>query len=144
MLLDKCKIVTLFTFILFVFLSLSYILSSISSSYSQEGGNSILSFPDTKSNLVVLNIPDITVEESATGLTSVVGMVENNSTENVVDIRINVTLFDSENNIIRDTNRFVSGPFTVYQPNSTESFSFLMSVEEFDNYVAKAFAERAP
>lgn len=143
MLSDKCKIATLFTFFLLVFPLLNSV-SSISSSYSQEGENSILSSPDTGSGIVVLNIPDITVEESATGLTSVIGTVQNNSTENVVNIKINITLSDSENSIIRDTNRFVSGPFTVYQPNSTESFSFLMSAEEFDNYVAKAYAQRAP
>ena len=143
MLSDKSKIATLFAFILLVFPLLSSMLS-LSSSYSQEGENSILSSPDTGSGIVVLNISDITVEESATGLTSVIGVVQNNSTENVVNIKINITLSDSENSIIRDTNRFVSGPFTVYQPNSTESFSFLMSAEEFDNYVAKAYAEWAP
>jgi len=46
-----------------------------------------------------------------------------------------------DNKTIRDTSRFVSGPFTVYEPNSTEGFSFLMSVDDFDHHRATAYAE---
>jgi hypothetical protein len=95
-------------------------------------------------DVIILDIPNITVEESATGLTSITGTIQNNSTENVENIKIDVALLDADNNTIRDTSRFISGPFTVYQPNSTETFSFLMSVEEFDNYKAAAYAERVP
>ena len=142
MLSDKSKIATLFAFILLVFPLLSSMLS-ISSSYSQEGENLISTTANSESGIVILDIPDISVDVSATGLTSVVGTVQNNSTEDVVNIKVNVTLYDSNSNPIRDTNRFVSGPFTVYESNSTERFSFLMSVEEFDNYAATAYAERA-
>ncbi|HYF99400.1 MAG TPA: hypothetical protein VD815_04855 [Candidatus Saccharimonadales bacterium] len=114
---------------------------SPSLTYSQEEDENIIPSP-TNSDIIILDIPNITVEESVTGLTSVDGMVQNNSTENAVDLKINVTLFDAENKTIRDTNRFVSAPFTVYEPNSTERFSFLMSVEEFENYAAIAYAER--
>ncbi len=126
---------------LVVFPLLNLILSP-SLTYSQEEDENIIPSP-TNSDIIILDIPNITVEESVTGLTSVDGMVQNNSTENVVDIKINVTLFDAENKTIRDTNRFVSAPFTVYEPTSTETFSFLMSVEEFENYAAIAYAGRA-
>ena len=137
---DKFKSITIFGFILSVFPLLSIISST---SYSQEEENSISSTANSESGIVILDIPDISVDVSATGLTSVVGTVQNNSTEDVVNIKVNVTLYDSNSNPIRDTNRFVSGPFTVYESNSTERFSFLMSVEEFDNYAATAYAERA-
>ena len=140
---DNFKLVMIFCFVLMVF-QLSSLIPSLSLTYSQEAEDEIIIPSSNNSDIIVLDIPNITAEESVTGLTSVIGMVENNSTENVVNIKINITLSDSENSIIRDTNRFVSGPFTVYQPNSTESFSFLMSAEEFDNYVAKAYAEWAP
>lgn len=87
---------------------------------------------------------ELSVQNSTTGLTSVSGTVHNNSTEDVENLKVNVTLYDSDNQTIRDTTRFVSGPFTVYEPNSTERFSFLMGVEEFDHYEATAFGERVP
>jgi len=95
-------------------------------------------------DIIILNITDINLEDSTTGLTSITGTIQNNSTIDVQNIQIDVTLLDADNNIIRDTGRFVSGPFTVYQPNSTESFSFLMSAEYFDKYEAKAYGERVP
>lgn len=84
------------------------------------------------------------VGDSATGLTSITGTIQNNSTENVENMKVNVRLYDSENKTLRDTTRFISGPFTVYEPSSTERFSFLMSVEGFDHYKAAAFGERVP
>jgi hypothetical protein len=101
-------------------------------SFSQENENS---------DIIFLNITDINLENSTTGLTSLTGTIQNNSTADVENLQIDVALLDGDNNIIRDTSRFVSGPFTVYEPNSTETFSFLMSVEEFDNYEAIAYAE---
>lgn len=101
-------------------------------SFSQENENS---------DIILLNITDINLKNSTTGLTSITGTIQNNSTENVENLQIDVWLLDAYNKVIRDTSRFVSGPFTVYEPNSTETFSFLMSVEEFDNYKATAYAE---
>jgi hypothetical protein len=59
-------------------------------------------------------------------------------------MKVNVTLYDSENKTLRDTSRFISGPFTIYEPNSTERFSFLMSVERFEHYKTTAFGEQVP
>jgi len=117
-------------------------LAPVSTSSSQENENVTSIFTNSNSDTIILNITNINLEDSATGLTSVTGTIQNNSTIDVQNIQIDVTLLDTDNNVIRDTGRFVSGPFTVYQPNSTESFSFLMSVEEFDNYTATAYAER--
>lgn len=99
-------------------------------------------FTNTRPAIIILNITNITVGNSATGLTTVSGTIQNNSTYTVDNLKVNVTLFDKNNNVIRDTSRFVSGPFTTYEHNSTDSFSFLMSVQDFDHYSARAFAER--
>ena len=99
---------------------------------------------DSQPNVILLSISNMSITDSATGLTSVTGTVLNNSTESVENMKVGVTLYDSDNKTIRETSRFVSGPFTVYEPNSTERFNFLMSVEEFDNYKASAYAERVP
>ncbi|MGD9533868.1 MAG: FxLYD domain-containing protein [Candidatus Nitrosocosmicus sp.] len=92
--------------------------------------------------IIILNISELAVQNSTTGLTSVSGTIQNNSTEDIENLKVNVTLYDSHNKTIRDMTRFVSGPFTVYEPGSTERFSFLMSVEGFDHYTTTAYAER--
>lgn len=97
---------------------------------------------DSQPNVIVLSISNMSITDSATGLTSVTGIVLNNSTENVDNIKVDVTLYDANNITLRETSRFVTGPFTVYEPGSVERFSFLMSVEDFDYYTARAYAER--
>lgn len=96
---------------------------------------------NSKPDIIILNIIEITEGNSITGLTAIAGSIQNNFTENVENMKVNVTLYDSENKTIRDTSRFVSGPFTVYEPNYSERFRFLMSVEGFDHYVSTAFGE---
>ena len=93
-------------------------------------------------SILIISISDMILEDSATGLTSVTGNVLNNSTENVMNIKVDVILYDADNITIRETSRFVTGPFTVYEPGSVERFSFLMSIEDFDHYTARAYAER--
>lgn len=124
--------------------TLLLISSFILSSFAQENENLTSDSNDPISNIIILNFSNIIVESSVTDLTSITGTIQNNSTENVANLRVNVTLYDANNNTIMDASRFVSSPFTVYEPNSTQSFSFLMSVEDFYNYVATAYAERIP
>ncbi|MDN5847868.1 MAG: FxLYD domain-containing protein [Candidatus Nitrosocosmicus sp.] len=93
-------------------------------------------------SVLIISISDIILEDSTTGLTSVTGNVLNNSTENVMNIKVDVILYDADNITIRETSRFVTSPFTVYEPGSVERFSFLMSIEDFDHYTARAYAER--
>lgn len=93
-------------------------------------------------NRINLAISNITLGESATGLTSVNGVVLNNSTMDVENIQMDVVLYDVNNNTIQDTSRFITTPFTIVKPNSTETFEFLMLTEEYDRYSAKAYAER--
>lgn len=93
-------------------------------------------------NRINLAISNITLGESATGLTSVNGVVLNNSTMDVENIQMDVVLYDVNNNTIQDTSRFITTPFTIVKPNSTETFEFLMLTEEYDRYGVKAYAER--
>ncbi len=112
--------------------------SFFSISFAQQEDNLNGSQP----SIIILSISNMTATASTTGLTSITGTVINNSTENVDDIQVDVTLYDMDNSTIRETSRFVTSPFTVYEPGSMESFSFLMSVEDFDYYTARAYAER--
>ena len=130
-------------FFFLITLLISTLLISFSSyflSYAQEVASD--TFNNSQPEIIYLNLTRITLEDSATGLTSVAGAIQNNSTENVDNLKVNVILYDDTNSTLRETTRFVSGPFTVYEPNSTESFSFLISIEEFDHFGASAFAER--
>lgn len=122
------------------------ILSWIPSSFPQSNDllDTTADVSNLKPDITILNITELTIGDSATGLTSITGVLQNNSTENVENMKVNVTLYDSENKILRDTSRFISGPFTIYEPNSTERFSFLMSVERFDHYKVTAFGEQVP
>ncbi|MDN5845549.1 MAG: hypothetical protein L0H53_04665 [Candidatus Nitrosocosmicus sp.] len=97
---------------------------------------------NSQPNIILLSTSNISITDSATGLISVTGIVLNNSTENVMNIKFDVTLYDADNSTIRETSRFITGPFTVYEPGLVERFSFLMSVEDFDHYTAGAYAER--
>ena len=126
--------------ILLTTLSFSTLFLSIFSSLSMGQISDVL--PNSQPNVILLSISNMSITDSTTGLTSVTGTVLNNSTENVMNIKVDVTLYDADNTTIRETSRFVTGPFTVYEPGSVERFSFLMSIDDFDHYTARAYAER--
>lgn len=99
--------------------------------------------PSSEPDIVNLAISNITLGASTTGLISVNGIVLNNSTHDVQNMGIDVTIYDADNNAIRETSRFISSPFTIYEPTSTINFDFLMSAGDFHNYTAYAYADRA-
>lgn len=96
----------------------------------------------SQSNSVNLDISNITLGDSPTGLISINGVVFNNSTEGVENIKVDITLYDANNNTIRDTSRFVSSAFYIFEPGSTVNFDFLMSTGDFDYYTARAYGDR--
>lgn len=132
------EIKVIYCILLFSSILLSSIFFSLSLSFAQIGND----LNRLQPSIIIVSISDIVLEDSATGLTSVTGTVLNNTTENVDNMKVNVTLYDSDNKTITETSRFVTGPFTVYEPGSVERFSFLMSVTDFDHYTARAYAER--
>jgi hypothetical protein len=89
-----------------------------------------------------LSISNITVIESPTGLTGIDGIILNNSTENVKDVKIDIILFDALNKTIDETTRSITSPLSTMEPGSTERFSFLMSENDIDHYDARAYALR--
>lgn len=101
-------------------------------------------FISSDSSVINLAISNITLWESATGLTSVNGIAINNSSENVENVKVDVTLYDTSNNPLGETSRFITNPFTIFEPDSNENFNFLISAENFHNYTAKAYADRVP
>ncbi len=95
-----------------------------------------------QSTQVNLEISNITLGYSPTGLIAVNGIIFNNSTENVNNLKVEVTLYNANNNTISETTRFVSSAFYMYEPGTTENFSFLMGTEDFQYYDARAYADR--
>ena len=114
------------------------LLMSIYPSQAQSTGGISIS----QSNTVNLAISNITLGDSPTGLISINGVVFNNSTESVENIKVDITLYDANNNTIRDTSRFISSAFYIFEPGSTVNFDFLMSTGDFNYYTARAYAER--
>ncbi len=96
----------------------------------------------SQSNTVNLAISNITLGDSPTGLISINGVVFNNSTESVDNIKVEITLYDANNNTIRDTSRFISSAFYIFEPGSTVNFDFLMSTGDFNYYTARAYGDR--
>jgi hypothetical protein len=95
-----------------------------------------------KSNQVNLAVSNITLGYSPTGLIAVNGIILNNSTDNVENIKVDVTLYDANNITISETTRFISSAFYTYEPGSSENFSFLMGTENFQYYTARAYGDR--
>lgn len=124
---------TIFMGLVFLLLAISIALFSASPLKAQLTGS------DNRVNLAISNI---TLGDSATGLTLVNGIILNNSTMDVEDIQMDVVLYDINNNTIQDTSRFITAPFTVVEPNSTETFEFLMLTEDYHHYSANAYADR--
>jgi hypothetical protein len=91
---------------------------------------------------VNVSISNITVIESPTGLTGIEGIVLNNSTENVKDVKVDIILFDPQNNTIEETTRSITSPLSTMEPGSTDVFSFLMSTEDFDRFDAHSYGLR--
>jgi hypothetical protein len=89
-----------------------------------------------------LSISNITVIESPTGLTGIDGIVLNNSTENVKDVKVDIILFDPLNKTLEDTTRSITSPLSTMEPGSTEGFSFLMSTKDIDHYDARSYGLR--
>jgi hypothetical protein len=128
-----------------IILSSSFIISttlllliSFYPSQAQSTGGISISQPNT----INLAISNITLGDSPTGLISLNGVVFNNSTERVENIKVDVTLYDANNNTIRDTSRFISSAFYIFEPGSTVNFDFLMSTGDFNYYTARAYGDR--
>lgn len=139
---DMYNIIKKYLLLTISVISIISIILSLPVVYAQLQQGSIASTP-TSPDRVNLSISNISVIESITGLTGIDGIVLNNSTENVKDVKVDIILFDPQNNTIEETTRSITSPLSMMEPNSTEVFSFLMSTEEFDHFDAHSYGLRA-
>jgi hypothetical protein len=102
--------------------------------YSDEERQVLATSINNNNSKVHIPIEGLSVSESATGLVLVTGTVHNNYTANVGDVKIRVELFDTNNTLVRQTERFVTPPSSTLEPEEREGFNFLMLAERFDHY----------
>jgi hypothetical protein len=105
---------------------------------SQEQGL-LNSFSNSK---VTLKIDNVSVGDSPTGLISVKGIVHNNSTENVENVKVEVKLFDSNNDLITETTRFITPSSSIFKPLYESDFDFLMTSKNVDHYNMTSYGDK--
>ncbi len=91
---------------------------------------------------IYLNIDKISIGKSPTGLISVKGVVHNNSTSNLVNVKVKVKLFGSNNNLAVETVRFVTPPSSTFKPGYERNFDFLISTNSVNHYNMTAFGDK--
>lgn len=96
------------------------------------------------STIVNLELKEIEVGESPTGLISVKGTTINNSTFNVRDVKVLVELFDHKNTTVSETSRFITPPSSTFKPGYERDFYFFVSANNVDHYKITAEGEKIP
>jgi len=96
------------------------------------------------STIVNLELKEIEVGESPTGLISVKGTAINNSTFDVRDVKVLVELFDPKNTTVSETSRFITPPSSTFKPGYERDFYFFVSANNVDHYKITAEGEKIP
>ena len=96
------------------------------------------------STIINLELREIEVGESPTGLISVKGTVINNSTFDVRDVKVLVELFDPKNTTVSEASRFVTPPSSSFKPGYERDFYFFVSANNVDHYRITAEGEKIP
>lgn len=94
------------------------------------------------STIINLELREIEVGESPTGLISVKGTVINNSTFDVRDVKVLVELFDPKNTTVSEASRFVTPPSSTFKPGYERDFYFFVSANNVDHYKITAEGEK--
>ena len=94
------------------------------------------------STIVNLELKEIEVGESPTGLISVKGTAINNSTFDVRDVKVLVELFDPKNTTVSETSRFITPPSSTFKPGYERDFYFFVSANNVDHYKITAEGEK--
>jgi hypothetical protein len=105
---------------------------------SQEQGT-LNTLDDVK---LYLKIDKISVGDSPTGLISVKGTVHNNSTENVINVKIKVELLNTNNALVAEAERFITPASSVFKPGYERQFDFLVTARNVDHYNIAAYGDR--
>lgn len=113
---------------------------SIIATYAQEQGmiNSL------SSNIVNLELREIEIGESPTGLIYVKGTAINNSTLDTRDVKVLVKLFDANNSTVSETSRFITPASSTFKPGYERDFYFFVSANNVDHYIITAEGEKVP
>lgn len=134
-------IINSFILILNVLLVIIFLVNlSVNPVNSQEQGmiNSL------SSTIINLELKEIEVGESPTGLISVKGTAINNSTFDARDVKVLVELFDSNNSTVSETSRFISPASSTFKPGYERDFYFFVSANNVDHYKITAEGEKIP
>ena len=96
------------------------------------------------STIINLELREIEVGESATGLITVKGTAINNSTFDARDVKVLVELFDSKNSTVSETSRFITPASSTFKPGYERDFYFFVSANNVDHYKITAEGEKIP
>jgi hypothetical protein len=99
----------------------------------------------TKNEKIGLQIEDLSVTKSPTGIADITGKIRNNSTANVNDVKVAAEFFDKEGASIDKSDRFVTGQSLVLKPGEVVPFKLLpiVSFERIGNYTITATGDVA-
>ncbi len=122
-----------------IFYTLSYGIPSPMVVESQEQGK-LNAFDDEK---LYLKIDRISVGDSPTGLISVKGTVHNNSTENIINVKVKVELLNANNGLAAEAERFVTPASSIFKPGYESQFDFLVTARNVDHYNMTAYGDKA-
>ena len=96
------------------------------------------------STIINLELREIEVGESPTGLITVKGTAINNSTFDTRDVKVLVELFDSKNSTVSETSRFITPSSSTFKPGYERDFYFFVSANNVDHYKITAEGEKIP
>ncbi len=96
------------------------------------------------STIINLELREIEVGESPTGLITVKGTAINNSTFDTRDVKVLVELFDSKNFTVSETSRFITPASSTFKPGYERDFYFFVSANNVDHYKITAEGEKIP
>ncbi|HEY7110480.1 MAG TPA: FxLYD domain-containing protein [Nitrososphaeraceae archaeon] len=94
----------------------------------------------TKNDKVGLQIEDLSVTKSPTGIADIIGKIRNNSTTNVNDLNVTAEFFDKDGASIDKSDRFVTSQSFVLKPGEVVPFKLLpiVSFDRIGNYTITA------
>src|SRR5687768_16200145 len=96
------------------------------------------------STIINLELKEIEVGESPTGLISVRGVAINNSTFDARGVKVLVELFDSKNTTVSETSRFITPASSTFKPGYERDFYFFVSANNVDHYKITTEGEQVP
>ncbi len=91
---------------------------------------------------IELPISNLSVGYTDSGNIFVMGTVINNSTYNVEDVIVDVSLFDKENELVNVDNRFITPPSSILEMGSEQEFKFFVIAEDSYRYNVSSFGSK--